>query len=139
MSYVIAKYTDKEDEIIPCENSVIPYEAFKNNTSLREVELPDGIKTISESAFEGCTSLTTVKFPETVQIIRWFAFYGCSALKQLILPDSLTRVDCWDARRVAKLTLRPSLSSMKMLIQHLVNNQGEVDFYYNGYEPDFWE
>lgn len=106
----------------------IEEDAFKNNTSMKEVEIREDAKEICDGAFEGCTSLTKVTLPETIDIIRSFAFYGCTALKTIVIPDSIKRIECWMDRRVASITLfRPF--SQKDLIDHLVNGRGEVEFY----------
>ena len=106
----------------------IKEDAFKNNTTLKEVEVRYGAKEICDGAFEDCTSLTKVTLPETIDIIRSFAFYGCTALKTIVIPDSIKRIECWMDRRVASITLfRPF--SQKDLIDHLVNGRGEVEFY----------
>ncbi len=102
--------------------------AFKGNTKLKEIMIPDDIKEIRDGAFEGCTSLTTVKLPESIDIIRPTAFKGCTALETIVLPDSVKRIECWIDRRVACETLyRPF--SQEELIEHLVSGRGETEFY----------
>lgn len=44
----------------------------------------------SYGAFRDCTSLTEINFPEGLEEIGTAAFRGCTALKKLVLPDSLT-------------------------------------------------
>ena len=50
--------------------------AFKNNTAVREVRLPDTLVSISDSAFESCTSLTNVTplLPDSVASVGHRAF-----------------------------------------------------------------
>ena len=90
--------------------------AFKDNTTLRSVVLPDYIKyiqmltfancvnlesiTMPQSlifigpcAFEGCTNLKSVDIPESVTKIDGYAFNGCTSLESVVLPDKLETLD----------------------------------------------
>ena len=58
----------------------LPACAFLNASTLKKVNLPDGIKVISSSAFSGCTSLIEFKLPASVKKIADRAFYGASKL-----------------------------------------------------------
>lgn len=103
-------------------------DAFKNDTTLKEVKIHENAKEICDGAFEGYTSLTKVEFPELIDIIHRFAFYGCTALETIVIPDSVKRIECWMDRRVASVTLyRPF--SQKKLIEHLISGCGETEFY----------
>lgn len=46
----------------------------------------------SFGAFRDCTSLTNIEFPSGLQSIGTAAFRGCTSLKKLVLPDSLTEL-----------------------------------------------
>ena len=90
--------------------------AFKDNTNLKSVTIPNSITTIYDSAFEGCNGLTSIKFsnslttigsytfanctgltsvkiPETVTSIGSFAFSGCTGLTSVSIPESVTTID----------------------------------------------
>ena len=64
--------------------------AFKGNTSLIKVDLPD-VRTVGISAFEGATSLQGVNMPN-VQQLGDSAFSGCTALTKLDFNSSLTAI-----------------------------------------------
>ena len=93
----------------------IRYEAFKDQTQLVSVKIPDSIVKIGYSAFSGCTSLESVKIPysvtalgsnlfsnctslQTVELseglerIENNVFYGCSALREIEIPDSVNNI-----------------------------------------------
>lgn len=58
-------------------------EAFKGNTAITSVTVPDGVTEIGESAFEGCTSLTSATLPDSVEIIGVRAFANCTSLSSM--------------------------------------------------------
>ena len=120
--------TDGEESMMIFRDYIVTKDAFKDDTTLKEVAIHADAQKICDGAFEGCTSLTTVKLPESIDIIRPTAFLGCTALETIVLPDSIKRIECWIDRRVASVTLyRPF--SQKELIEHLVNGRGETEFY----------
>ncbi len=47
-----------------------------------EAVVPNGIKTICEDAFKGNTTVTSVYLPDSVKFIDSYAFAGCTALKK---------------------------------------------------------
>lgn len=82
----------------------ISEDAFKNNTNIKTITLPDSIKGIGSKAFENCIALESINLPASLEWIGkgpgpygWTnngeaTFNGCSNLKEIIIPDSLTSV-----------------------------------------------
>ncbi|MDO4881432.1 MAG: leucine-rich repeat domain-containing protein [Capnocytophaga sp.] len=62
--------------------------AFKENTVLKEVVLPENITFLAKESFAGVTKLETIKIPNTVTSIGESIFSGCTALKKVILPEN---------------------------------------------------
>jgi len=67
-------------------------EAFKDQTNLIGVVLPEGLVSIGYRAFYNCTSLTSVTLPEGLKTVGDRAFYGCTGLTSINQPDSLTYI-----------------------------------------------
>lgn len=61
--------------------------AFKSNTKLTAIQLPEGLQSIQSSAFSGCTSLTNINFNTDLQSIGSLAFKGTSALKTISISS----------------------------------------------------
>lgn len=56
---------------------------------LKELMLPNGLKTISKEAFDGCRELVNLVLPDTIIKIHDYAFKGCHSLESIYLPASL--------------------------------------------------
>ena len=66
---------------------------FKNNKSIQEVFIPEGVVTIGISAFSGCTALTKVTMADSITKIGASAFLNCSALSKCNIPAGLKRLE----------------------------------------------
>ena len=89
--------------------------AFLNQTGLKAVAIPEGVKSIGSYAFHSNSNLRVVTFPHSllnieicafersgliklilpdgIQTISGYAFYSCDSLTEAVLPDSLLRID----------------------------------------------
>ena len=63
---------------------------FFQATALKSVKLPAGITEIGNSVFSGCSALEMITIPEKVTAIRTEAFYGCTSLTSVEFPASVT-------------------------------------------------
>ena len=66
--------------------------AFKNNTRIRYIELPNSLLSIEEYAFYSCTGLMSITIPNSVTSIGYEAFYNCTGLTSITIPDSVTSI-----------------------------------------------
>ena len=64
-----------------------------NNSTVREVIMPDSLEIIGTYAFAGCSNLEEINFPNRLKIIGDNAFNGCTGLKRIEIPDTVTRID----------------------------------------------
>jgi hypothetical protein len=64
--------------------------AFKDNTTITSVSMPNTVTTIGDYAFYGCTGLTSINLSTELTSISTYAFKNCTALTTLSLPASLT-------------------------------------------------
>ncbi|MDE6013999.1 MAG: leucine-rich repeat protein, partial [Anaeroplasmataceae bacterium] len=68
--------------IFPDTTIAISANAFKGNTDIEVIDLSQSkITYIGASAFEGCTNLREIRLPDTLKTIGANAFKGCSNLK----------------------------------------------------------
>ena len=66
--------------------------AFKDNTSITSISIPNTVTSIGDSAFSGCSSLAAVSLGTGVKTIGASCFVGCTSLTGISLPNSLTTI-----------------------------------------------
>ena len=71
----------------PSNLQIIEEEAFRGDSSLNAVILPDGIKRIESRAFADCT-INSVYFPSSIEYIADDAFDGCNYFITCVETDS---------------------------------------------------
>ena len=77
---------------IPNTIKSIGYMAFSGCSQLESVSLPIGLTAIDDYAFNNCVSLCKVNIPNTVQSIGAYAFCHCSSLQNILLPYALSSI-----------------------------------------------
>ena len=63
-----------------------------NDTSIRNVVIPDDVTVIGDKAFYQCKSLRSVFFPSGLTAIGNQAFGECENLERVVIPDSVTTI-----------------------------------------------
>ena len=92
----LKKYKGKDAHVIVPEKlggypvEVILDSAFANNSTLKSVVLPDGLKIIDKFSFSECPNLQTVIIPDSVSGIATGAFNVCGKLKDVQIPKGCT-------------------------------------------------
>lgn len=64
---------------------------LSDNTTLKEVILPEGLETIGNSAFAMCTALEKVNIPSTITTLGRWILEG-SSLSSFTIPDGVTEI-----------------------------------------------
>ena len=120
------------------ENYVIAADAFKGNTSLISIEIPNSVTSIEDAAFQNCTglthveignsvtnigysafrvctSLTSIEIPNSVICIGKSAFFGCTGLTDITIPNSVTSIGdfaFWDCTGLTNVVIGNSVTSI---------------------------
>ncbi len=66
---------------------IIPAYLFRNNTNITSCITPNTLEEIGQSAFQGCSSLLNISLAKGVKSIDITAFEGCSSLNQINVDD----------------------------------------------------
>ena len=65
---------------------------YLNGKIVREIVIPDGIKTIKQYAFHGCKSVVNIFIPDSVETISMGAFSECTNIRSVELGDSVRNI-----------------------------------------------
>ncbi len=71
---------------------MIANSAFRNNSAITSVVIPNSVTSMGIGAFENCGSLTSVTIGSGITKIPDNAFYKCKNLKSVILPSSVIEI-----------------------------------------------
>lgn len=63
--------------------------AFRNQTQISSISLPDSLTSIESNAFAGCTGLTSIVIPDKVTSVDSTAFSGCTNITTVSMPASI--------------------------------------------------
>lgn len=64
------------------------YAAFEN-TGIRSIDIPYGVKSIPDYCFTDCRRLKSINIPATVTSVYYGAFHYCTSLEEIVLPDTV--------------------------------------------------
>ena len=89
--------SEPETAAIPDKIEIYPVEIigeylFQNQSMLKSVEIPEGIKEIRWNAFENCEALEEVQFPTSLNTICECAFWN-TGLTSVVLPDTIRVIE----------------------------------------------
>lgn len=101
----------------------IGQDAFRNNTSVKEVILPDTVTSIGICAFQGCKNLTTIKGTGNVTQIGNYAFIRC---------EQLASFDSTNATMIGQEAFRECKSLQKFVIAEGTTQIAAGAFYASG-------
>lgn len=101
----------------------IGQDAFRNNTSVKEVILPDTVTSIGICAFQDCKNLTTIEGTGNVTQIGNYAFLRC---------EQLSSFDSTKAATIGQEAFRECKNLQKFVITESTTRIGEGVFYASG-------
>ena len=67
--------------------------AFESCDNLKNITIPDSVKTIEFAAFRYCKNLEKIEIPKGVSSIGLYVFSGCTALSQITIQESVTYLE----------------------------------------------
>lgn len=89
--------------------------AFYNHTNLSSITIGNNVKSIGPYAFSGCTNLSDIFIPNSVTNIGKYAFYRCSALTTITIPDGVVSIEDYafcECISLANVIIPDSISSI---------------------------
>lgn len=72
-------------------------DAFRNNTTIKTVVIPDSVTTLGETIFFGCTSLERVEIGVGITSLAMYSymFGSCTSLNKLVFSKNFTYIGGW--------------------------------------------
>ena len=90
--------------------------AFKNCNQLRNVTLPQSIKSIGNASFWGCRNLATLLMSDGVTEIGNSAFFQCHDLANINIPETVTNIGqraFYECFRLPSITIPEGVKEIK--------------------------
>ena len=82
----------------------VPNDAFKSQTKLVTISLPESVTSIGNYAFFNCALLSSINLPKYLSDIGHYVFRGCSSLAGITIPDGVTQIGYYVFRECKSLT-----------------------------------
>lgn len=126
---------DGKTMLLGCKNSKIPdgvveiRSAFHGCVGLKEITLPESLKTLYGFTFYGCKSLESIELPENLEGIGRHTFEGCTDLKEISLPKKLKWIEYRlfaDCESLVKLTVDEHNEKFKSEGNCLLSKDGKI-------------
>lgn len=97
-------------------------DAFKRNTSIVQLTVSEGIKSIGASAFSGCYYLKKVDLPSSLETIENDAFWNCYQIDNIIIPEGVISIGTRSFRYCFGLRNISLPSTIKMIGEYAFGN-----------------
>ena len=97
--------------------------AFRDNTDVTSIILPEGIIEICEGAFLNCNNLTSIKLPNSLCKIDKYAFCGCQRLLKINISENVKSIGEYAFSECTFLSIHTKKNSYaeKYAIKHNIN------------------
>ena len=91
---------------------------YINDQKIKNLVIPESVKSIGDYAFYECSSLTSVTIGGSVTNIGNYAFSGCSSLTSVTIPNSVTSIGdeaFYECSSLTSVTIGESVTSIGRL------------------------
>ena len=104
--------------------------AFKSNTEVKKVLLPDSVTSVAANAFQECAALQEVRLSSVLTSVGAYAFYNCKSLSKVepMLPDTCTSIGdhSFYSTAIREVSLSDGITSLASAIFEYCGSLGKV-------------
>ena len=114
-AYDFTRCTNLKNIKLPENVKSIGYAAFALCTSLSDIDMPPTVESIGKFAFQDCSSLTSISIPSAITKIPYAAFIRCTSLREIVVPENVTEIDTMafrDCSQLSSVTLSSNLDRL---------------------------
>ena len=104
----------------PC--STIANNAFKDNSSILSITIPNGVTSIGNSSFQGCVNLSSINLPTSLTSIGSSAFKNCTSLTSVVVPNQVSSLSNFIFAGCSSLENLTLPSGINYIGAYIVNN-----------------
>lgn len=115
----VYQYKGKERYIkIPAQINGEPVKeigVFYINSSVKGIEIPEGVTNLKANAFKSWKNLLEIKLPDSVTTIGTSVFEGCKSLKEIIIPKNIAVIEekmFKDCEKLEKVTFSGNVTTI---------------------------
>ena len=94
------------------------YRLFKGEYEVKDLIIPEGLKTIHSFTFSNCKSITTITFPASLEQIGMNSFENCEGIREVVISENITKIAAdafWKCANLNKVILPTTLKSIGSL------------------------
>jgi len=117
---------------IPSSVKLIAENAFRN-TGITSITLPTGLEYMAGAVFQDCTSLTSITIPAGLDVIEWDTFRGCSNLTTVTFASG-SRLE-----RIESAAFKDCIELKTMILPSGITRIGDEAFDNTPWLEDFIE
>ena len=100
---------------IPSGVKTISENTFRKFEELEDIKIPDSVNAIEKNAFSNCSNIRNINLPEGITIINP-SFLKCTMLEEIKIPDSVTTISKTsfaECESLKKITLSKNLKTIE--------------------------
>lgn len=93
-SRLLCYFINNENKVYAIDKNVtkIDRDAFRGNSYLERITIPDGVTQMGGSAFGNCSNLKSVAIGSGISPLNTYSFRNCTSLEKVYISDSLTEI-----------------------------------------------
>lgn len=139
----IETYSIEYNTIVICDG------AFSGCTFLRDIIIPNPMRSIGACAFSNCKSLRQIIIPDSVTSLGGYSFNECSSLEQIKISKSITKIEegtFSDCKALSQITIPDSITTIRIFafsdccsLQQIIISEDNIEKFKQLLPKELWD